>query len=98
MQVFLYAWLYKRKHNPTHIKPEIYYIRSIFGDFASTIKHKSEDKTTTDVDNFAQYSADFEQKLGLVLEGIFDPSIDFTQTDLSENCTYCDFKDICRRN
>ena len=39
----------------------------------------------------------FEEKLTNKVEEIFDRSVPFTQTDDTDRCTYCDYKNICRR-
>ena len=31
-----------------------------------------------------------------ILEEIFHPEVDFTQTEVEEKCSYCDFKAFCR--
>jgi len=32
-----------------------------------------------------------------LLEDIFNPEIPFTQTEIVEKCTYCNFKTLCKR-
>ena len=32
-----------------------------------------------------------------LLEEIFNPEKSFTQTEIIEKCTYCDFKALCKR-
>ena len=39
----------------------------------------------------------FREKLQELLEEIFHPDIPFTQTDVEDKCTYCDFKAMCRK-
>ncbi|WP_243345385.1 PD-(D/E)XK nuclease family protein [Parabacteroides sp. FAFU027] len=97
MQVFLYAWLYKRKYKTADISPGIYYLREIFGDFdpivaVSAIKGKKEK-----VEDFNILYADFEQGLKNCLDEIFNLDKKFVQTGIEEHCTYCSFKEICRK-
>jgi len=43
------------------------------------------------------YLDDIQELLQNILSGIFDPEIDFIQTDKEETCKYCSFKDYCQR-
>lgn len=39
----------------------------------------------------------FEEVLERLLQEIFDPSISFTQTEDTDNCKYCPYRELCRR-
>ncbi len=97
MQVFLYAWLYKRKHGTVQISPAIYYLRELFGDFEPVVIHNPGRGQKEKVENFTDFLNVFEQNLKSCLEEIFNAQIDFTQTSTEESCPYCAFKDICRK-
>lgn len=47
--------------------------------------------------DFARYEMEFRERLKLLLMEIFSPEIPFTQTEIPDKCTYCDFKDLCRK-
>ncbi len=98
MQVFLYAMLYGRKHNTELIMPQIYYLREIFNNFDANIIHKPEPKVTDKVENYGDFSDDFEKGLNELIEQIFDTTTPFEQTKIEDHCTYCEFKEICRKN
>lgn len=40
---------------------------------------------------------EFQDELASAIDSIFDTSIPFRQTPCVENCSFCDFKNICRR-
>lgn len=97
MQVFLYAWLYKRKYKTMDISPGIYYLRELFGDFDPIVSVSAGRGKKERVEDFNLFYEGFEQGVKDCLDGIFNPDIKFRQTDLGEHCTYCAFKEICRR-
>jgi CRISPR/Cas system-associated exonuclease Cas4 (RecB family) len=39
----------------------------------------------------------FEEQLKIIINELFDPEIEFKQTNIIENCCYCSFKGICGR-
>ena len=49
------------------------------------------------VEDFSIYETEFRERLQVLLEDIFNPEIPFTQTEIVEKCTYCDFKTLCKR-
>ena len=40
---------------------------------------------------------DLEVELKKVFANLFNPDIDFVQTENEDNCKYCPFKDYCNR-
>ena len=84
-QLLFYAYLY-RLHYGTSSRPEmgIYSLRmlSSYGLIETVLPNG---------DNF------FEGYLTSLIEEIFDPSVNFSQTENERLCNYCDFKDICNR-
>ena len=95
LQTSLYSMLYQKKANPDKITPGIYYLKDVFNDDFGILLH---DKAHNNfVTNYHDYDIEFQNGLKLVLEDILNPDIPFSQTIQSENCQYCDFKSICRR-
>jgi len=82
-QLLFYAYIYKKKYKLTD-DPQtgIYSLRMLSH---GLIKPK-----LPETDQFEDYLN------GLISE-IFDPSINFQQTEDDKICSYCDFKDICNR-
>ncbi len=98
MQVFMYAWMYSRLPEGTNkrIQPTIYYMRKLFDDsFKGVIYKRSDSRKKELVENFTDFSADFETDLRNCLDMIFDSTTPFIQTPNGKACTYCPFKNIC---
>ena len=95
-QTFLYACIMS-KLSPQKIAPALLYIhRAASDDYSPIIKIK-EDKAVEEVTDFSIYEARFREKLQELLDEIFHPDIPFTQTEIEEKCTYCDFKAMCKK-
>jgi hypothetical protein len=98
MQVFLYSLLYEdlpdRVGNA--IQPSIYYLRSIFGDdFDPSVYHNPARGQRNAVNDFSDYSNDYETALRNCLDSIFAADVPFVQTSVEKSCSYCSFKSIC---
>lgn len=95
LQVLLYCKLYRNSypHDRSTLMPIIYRLRSAFSQLAPAIKIAG-----VEIDDYDKVSEMYESQLNTLLEEIFDESIPFGQTQVKENCRYCDFKTICKRN
>lgn len=97
LQILLYGYLYKQKTQSKQIMPAIIYTKHIFNqDFSPLIVYKPE-KEPNVIDNYFDVEENFLTGLTSCVEEIFDPEIPFKQTQLHDNCKYCDFKNICNR-
>ena len=98
MQVFLYAWVYMKETGNTQVQPAVYYIRDLFkqGNFDPYIRCTIE-KEKVLINNFANYSSEFEDNLRSCIKEMFDVSKPFTQTPNIKHCEYCPFTKICGR-
>ena len=54
-------------------------------------------KPKEQVTDFALLETEFRKYLDNLLETIFNPAIAFTQTGNEDQCSYCDFKELCRK-
>lgn len=77
------------------VQPGLYYIKQMhskgFKDYL-TINNQTADTSL--------FMEDFEQRLRVVFQELFNPNVPFRQCPAEEadkNCQYCDFKTICRR-
>lgn len=99
LQLMLYCNAYSmiNKYDKP-ILPVIYKIRYIRNstEFCIKIKNKNTGKLEK-VNNYQELNELFLEKLKSVVTEIFNPDISFYQTDNLKNCTYCKFKDFCRR-
>lgn len=92
LQVFIYAFFYNMIHPGKLLSPGIYFLRTSFQNFSSTVtydKHEINDATV--------YFDEFESLLNEKVEELFNKDIPFTQTENLKNCEYCPFKDLCGR-
>ena len=102
MQVCLYAWMLhaEGRTRSLPLRPAICYVRSLFADdfdpsiYVGKKGAKKENKTLLD-DFVGQHLADFESSLRGVLDEMFDPRLPFLQTDMTDRCEYCPFREIC---
>ena len=92
LQVFVYGLFYLLENPETRVAPALYYLRSVFRDFDSTIYH---DKHP--IDDISIYMDEFTEMFRSLLKEIFDPAVPFVQTVNSKNCEWCAFKDLCNR-
>ena len=49
------------------------------------------------LEDFSKYEKEYRERLQRLLEEIFNPEKSFTQTEIIEKWTYCDFKALCKR-
>ena len=102
MQVCLYAWMLHAEGCSLPLRPAICYVRSLFADdfdpsiYVGKKGGRKDSKTLLD-DFVGQHLADFESSLRGVLDEMFDPRLPFLQTDMTDRCKYCPFRDICGR-
>lgn len=98
MQVFTYALLTMDEFKGRDLAPGIYTVRQIFTDaFDPAIYQQTAPKIKHQVDSFAPYAKEFEEKLRSCLDDIFNPDINFNQTLNEKNCEYCPFKTVCNK-
>lgn len=89
-QVIFYKYLYLKSLNikdEDDIQTGIISIRNLTTGFL-------EFKLKEETENLLE---EFEDLLQTLIDEIFDPEVDFTQTEDTDECKYCDFKNICNR-
>jgi len=93
---FLFGHPYK-KDPKAKIAPQILYIhKAAREDYSAAISIGSY-KQKKEVDNIAEYSDIFLEKTNELLSQLFDCQRSFTQTEITDHCSFCDYKRICRR-
>ncbi|MCD7926787.1 MAG: PD-(D/E)XK nuclease family protein [Bacteroides sp.] len=96
-QTFLYAAIMCRKQ-PLKVAPSLLYIhRAATETYSPVIQMGEPRKQKEPVEDFSKYEEEFRERLQALLEEIFNPDIQFTQTETIERCAYCDFKALCKR-
>lgn len=97
-QVLTYASMLQEKWPDMSIKPELLYINLAENvDFTSDIEFVTETKPEI-LERFQLLEPDFSIHLNQLISNIFDSKSAFCQTAFAENCTYCDYKNLCRRS
>lgn len=97
-QTFLYAAIMCRKQPTMKIAPALLYIhRAATETYSPVIQMGEPRKPKEAVEDFSKYEKEYHERLQGLLEEIFNPEKSFTQTEIIEKCTYCDFKALCKR-
>lgn len=98
MQVFMYAWMYSRtsEGKGRAIQPGIYYMRSLFNSsFEASVTRREGREKPEKIEDFCDYSVEFEEQLTNCLNEIFSKETPFMQTPTGKACSYCQFKSVC---
>ena len=96
-QIFLYAAILQDKNPETVYCPELLFIhKAAVPDFdcAIYVGSKKEKQKVTD---FKPFEEAFKTNLNNLIINLFNSEIPFSQTPHPEKCTYCDYKNLCRR-
>ncbi len=100
MQVLYYALMFHRGYPEMDypIMPGIFNSRELFSDeFDVKIKMVNEKGRYSQVWDARPLLQEFESELSGLLREIFDPSVDFDQTEDVKKCRWCPYKGICHR-
>jgi len=95
MQTFLYAFFYQYQHpgNRLPLKPGIMNIKEIYSeDFNPFLQLED-----SEVSDYREFAAGFEEGLRGLLEEIMDPLVPFDQTEDKKKCSYCAYQELCGR-
>lgn len=96
-QTFLYASIMNRK-TPGKVAPSLLYInRAASEEYSPVVCLQEPRKEKIPVLDFSLYEDEFREELQKLLDELFHPEVEFTQTDIEEKCTYCDFKAFCKK-
>ena len=97
-QTFRYAAIMCRKQPTMKIAPALLYIhRAATETYSPVIQMGEPRKPKEAVEDFSKYEKEYRERLQGLLEEIFNPEKSFTQTEIIEKCTYCDFKALCKK-
>ncbi len=80
------------------IRPEIYRLKSVYVDPATTIGVGTSQRNTPISSYTDESVAEFRPLLTDMVQRIFDPGIPFDQTSDRDNCRYCAFAQMCARS
>ncbi len=94
LQLFFYCNAYARATRyEGQIQPMIYSMASISTKGLTSLTYDRKEFT-----DYRTVNEEFMQRFTDAVSEIFDPAVPFTQAPSDHNCTFCSFKDICRRN
>lgn len=94
LQTMLYAMMLSHQSH-REVVPSLYYVRSMHeAGHEPWLQDKERDEA---VAAYSSYAAEFERLLRNTVAELFNPTIPFRQCEDVNSCTYCDFKQICRR-
>ncbi len=101
-QTFIYAAIVCRQirlQGKAHrVAPSLLYVhKAASADYSPVIQMGEPRKPKVEIVDFALYEDEFRERLQMLLNEIFDPSVPFVQTDIKEKCMYCDFRTLCRK-
>lgn len=93
LQTFLYCAL-MRGRQPLPVSPALYYVREALDEAYDPVLQLNGEPVDFNDDTHHEF---MEHLRGLLTE-VFNPNIPFRQTQYPEDdCTYCDFKQLCNR-
>lgn len=96
-QIFLYASILQQEFPETDICPELLYIhKAAAADFESGIVFGSK-KLKQAITSFKPFEEAYNLQLNNLIINLFDKNIPFSQTPIPEKCSYCDYKNLCKR-
>lgn len=98
-QLFYYCMLYKANH-PKHtrpIQPGLFNSKDLFDDKFDALLTQTVDRKNRKVLDYTEFEEEFKDVMLYLLTEIFNPEIPFTQTEDENKCTYCTYKQICKR-
>ena len=96
-QTFLYAAIMAQQQ-ALKVAPSLLYIhRAASESYSPVIEIGEARKPKLPVDDFSVYEDEFRERLLKLLEEIYDDKEEFTQTEDTKKCEYCDFKAMCKR-
>lgn len=97
LQVFLYSMLYQEQCRDAYIQPGVSFIRTLFKDHETRVRHGLTRTERMFVDEVSGWMDGFKRELQHLLGQIFDQAIPFRQTADLKQCEYCAFTSLCRR-
>jgi hypothetical protein len=96
-QIFLYASVLQHKKPDATICPELLYVhKAAVSDFESGISFGAK-KFKQAITSFKPFEETYNFNLNNLIINLFNTQKPFTQTPITEKCSYCDYKNICRR-
>lgn len=93
-QALFYAYIFKKLHPKNSYQPNLFFIQLYASEAnKTTLQINGQELITFDDELFTQY----EERLQALTDSMIHPDKEFKMTDISNTCTYCDFKAFCNK-
>ncbi|MEO9853132.1 MAG: PD-(D/E)XK nuclease family protein [Reichenbachiella sp.] len=98
-QLFYYCLLYKENHQDSNrnIQPGLFNSKDLFDNQFDTLLTQTVERKKRQVLNYTDFEEEFKEVMLHLLTDIFNPEVPFSQTDDEKKCSYCTYRQICRR-
>lgn len=97
LQTLFYTFIYERVKGLKEVEPHLYTIRKMKDEGTLFFTGGRGGKVFLETDHLEDLKIDFQSKLSVLLEELFNPDIPFTETGKKENCGYCPYKEMCQK-
>jgi len=100
LQTFLYGLLYQASslhQSDLPVQASLFNIRDLFRSDFSPLIQVGKGNAKKELADIRLYLEEFTSELGSVFEEIFDPEVNFSQTEDEKKCSYCAYAGICKR-
>lgn len=97
VQTLFYTFIYEQVRRMREVEPNLYAVRRMKKEGTVFYYGARSEKVVLQAPHLEDFKAGFKEHLQATLEELFNPEIPFKQTENIENCSYCAYKDICRR-
>lgn len=88
----------RERNDDRKVAPSLLYIhRAAAEDYSPVIQLKESYNKITPIEDFSLLEKEFRERLKTLLEELFNPALNFNQTEDEDQCTYCDFKGMCKK-
>lgn len=93
-QTMLYCMLLESKsYSQLPLKPNVLWMTKLFkDDFSMNVVDKTKSQITYSA---SEESVEYKKLLLQLVEEIFDPSIPFRKTECTDNCSFCNYANMC---
>lgn len=96
-QTFMYAWMLSKSMGSQDICPSLFFVRDIYNEDFSISVRQSHNRNSTPITSYAPFATEFESGMYELLNELFHPETDFTQTEDVDYCENCPYNRICMR-
>ncbi|MEO9964168.1 MAG: PD-(D/E)XK nuclease family protein [Reichenbachiella sp.] len=98
-QLFYYCMLYKDNHPDLKhpIQPGLFNSKDLFDSKFDTVLTQTENRKSKKVTSYADFEEEFKEVLLYLLTDLFNSEVAFTQTEDEKKCSYCTYKQICKK-